>query len=201
MINPVIRAEVDQTVALEWLRHSLREGEVEVISSAVLKVVEERRGRAYTLVSEAVDPTRLTRPSDGGVLESGAGPSRDAALAQAIETLADRGAACVVVEDELSLKRHPKPSLDGLLLTTFVGEQVLHWAELTDGTEAAITALHRGSGGYPTNAFVTSTSAQELRLVNGGDLDHDIAGLVAGSLVAVIVAAYDDETFLIWEPS
>lgn len=105
-----------------------------------------------------------------------------------------------MVESELSLKRHPKPSLDGLLLTAFVGEKVIHWASLEGGPDEAIIAVHRGSHGYPTNAFVTSASAEALGLVDGADLDPDIAGPVVGSLMAVIVAAYDNETFIIWEP-
>jgi hypothetical protein len=199
MTSPVIPTEIDQTVALEWLRYSLGQGEI--VSPRALKFIEEHEGRAYALAPETVDPARLVKPSDGGVIEPGTGSSRDAALARVIETLAERGAACVVVEDELSLKRHPKPSLDGLLLTAFVGEQVIHWAGLEGGPEDAVVAVHRGSHGYPTNAFVTTASQQELGLVDGADLDSDIAVRVVGSLVAVIVAAYDDETFLIWEPS
>jgi hypothetical protein len=89
----------------------------------------------------------------------------------------------------------------GLLQTAFVGEQVFHWAGLESGAEGAITVLHRGSLGYPTNAFVTSASAEALGLVDGADLDPDLAGPVVGSLLAVIVTAYDDETYIIWEPS
>jgi GR25 family glycosyltransferase involved in LPS biosynthesis len=122
-------------------------------------------------------------------------------MASVLEKLAERGAACVVVEDDMRLKRHPKPSVDGLLQTAFVGEQVFHWAGLESGTEGAVTVLHRGSLGYPTNAFVTSASAGELGLVDGADLDSDIAGRVVGSLMAVVVAAYDNETYIIWEPS
>jgi hypothetical protein len=199
MTNTVIPTEIDQTVALEWLQHSLGQGEI--VSPAALKAIEEREGHAYTLASETVDPARLTKPSDGWVIESGAGSSRDAAIGQVIETLAERGAACVVVEDELRSRRDPKPSLDGLLLTGFVGERVIHWARLEGGADAAVLTLHRGSHGYPRNSFVTSASAEELGLVDGADLGADIAGRVVGSLVALIVGAYDDETFIIWEPS
>jgi hypothetical protein len=198
MTNAVIPTEIDQTVALEWLRYSLGQGEI--VSPAALKLVEEREGHAYALASETVDPAPLAKPSDGGVIEPGAGSSRDAALAQAIETLAERGAACVVVEDELRSRRDPNPSLDGLLLTAFVGEKVIHWAGLEGGADAAVLTLYRGSHGYPRNSFVTSAPAQELELLDGADLDHHIAGRVVGSLVAVIVGAYDDETFIIWEP-
>jgi hypothetical protein len=198
MSDSVIPTEIDQTVALEWLRHSLGQGEVEVISSQALQIIEERRGRAYTLAPVTVDPARLATPRWGGVAGTG---GAQAALAKVLEGLAERGAGCVVVEDEVNWKRYPKPSLDGLLKTAFVGEQVIHWAGLEGGPEDASVVVYRGSGGYPTNAFVTSASAEELGLVDGADLDPDIAGPVIGSLVAVIVAAYDDETYIIWEPT
>lgn len=194
MTGSVISTEIDQTVALDWLRYSLGQGEV--ISPAALKFIEEHQGQAYTLAPDTVDPARLAKPRQGGVVTTG---GARAALAKVLETLTERGAACVVVEDCLRLKRDPKPSLDGLLLTAFVGEKVIHWAGLEGGTDAAILTLHRGSGKYPLNAFVTSAS--KLGLVDGVDLDSDIAGAVVGSLVAVIVAAYDAETYIIWEPS
>jgi hypothetical protein len=199
MTSAVIPTEIDQTVALEWLQHSLGQGEI--VSPAALKTIEERGGHAYTLASETVDPARLTKPSDGWVIEPGAGSSRDAALAQVVETLAERGAACVVVEDCLRLRKDPKPSLDGLLLTAFIGEQVIHWAGLEGGADAAVLTLHRGSGKYPLNAFVTSASAEKLELVDGAEFARDLAGPVVGSLMAVVVAAYDAETYIIWEPS
>jgi hypothetical protein len=197
MTDSAIPIEIDKAIALDWLRHSLGHGEVEVVSRAALKFIEAREGHAYTLAPETVDPARLAKPREGGVATTG---GARAALAKVLEGLTERGAACVVVEDELNLKRHPKPSLDGLLKTAFVGEQVLHWANLARGADDAVVAIDRGSGDYPTNAFVTSVSADGLGLVDGADLDPDIAGPVVGSLLAVIVAAYDAETFIIWEP-
>lgn len=198
MTGSAIPTEIDQTVARDWLRYSLDQGELEVISPAALKFIEEHEGHAYTLAPETVDPARLAKPREGGVVTTG---GAQAALAKVLEGLAERGAACVVVADGIRVKRDPKPSVDGLLLTGFVGEQVIHWAGLEGGPEDAIVVVHRGSGGYPTNAFVTSASQHELGLVDGADLDPDISGAVVGSLVAVIVAAYDDETYIIWEPS
>jgi hypothetical protein len=195
MTGSVISTEIDQTVALDWLRYSLGQGEV--ISPAALKFIEEHQGHAYTLAPDTVDPARLAKPREGGVVTTG---GARVALAKVLETLTERGAACVVVEDCLRERKDPKPSLDGLLLTVFVGERVIHSAGLEGGTDAAILTLHRGSGKYPLNAFVTSASAEELGLVDGADLDSGIAGRVVGSLVAVVVAAYDAETFIIWEP-
>jgi hypothetical protein len=198
MTDLPVPTEIDETIALDWLRHSLGQGDVEVVSPAALKFIEEHDGHAYALAPETVDPALLATPDSGGV--TGTRAAREG-LAKVLEGLAGRGAACVVVEDELSLKRHPKPSLDGLLLTGFVGEKVIHWANLAGGTDDVIVTVHRGSGDYPTNAFVTSAPAEELGLVEGADLDSDIGKAVVASLVAVIVAAYDAETYIIWEPS
>jgi hypothetical protein len=188
--------EIDQSVALDWLRHSLGQGEV--ISPAALRFIEEHEGHAYALAPETVDLARLTNPRWGGVITT---RSAREGLVTVLVALAERGSSCVVIEDALNLRRDPKPGLDGLLRTAFVGEQVIHWAGLDGGPEDAIIAVHRGSGGYPTNAFVTSASAEELGLVDGADLDPDIAGPVVGALMAVIVAAYDNETYIIWEPT
>jgi hypothetical protein len=80
-------------------------------------------------------------------------------------------------------------------------KKVVHWASLADGAGAAITTLDRGSHGYPTNAFVTEASPKDLGLADGADLDSDFGGSVVASLVAVIVAAYDADSFPIWEPA
>lgn len=196
MISLPVPTEIDETIALDWLRYSLGQGEV--ISPAALAFIEERKGHAYTLAPDTVDPALLATPRSGGI--TGTSAAREA-LTKVLKGFAKRGAACVVVEDDLSLKRDPNPDGKGLLLTGFLGEKVIHWANLAGGTDDAIVAVHRGAGGYPTNAFVTSASADELGLVDDGDLDDEIASRVVGSLVAVIVAAYDAETYIIWEPN
>jgi hypothetical protein len=190
--------EIDQTVALDWLHYSLGQGEL--VSPSALRFIEKHTGHAYTLAPEAADRARLQKPREGAVITAEAGSPREA-LARVLATLAKRGAVCVVVEDEIREKRDPKPSVDGLLLTGFVGEKVIHWADLAGDMEDAIAVLTRGSGGYPTNAFVRSVPADELGLVDGADLDSGIGAAVGASLVAVVVAAYDDETYIIWEPS
>jgi hypothetical protein len=196
MPDLAVPTKIDETIALDWLRYSLGQGGV--ISHSAIKFVEEREGHSYALAPETVDPALLATPRSGGVIETSA--AREG-LANVVEGLAERGAACVVVEDELSLKRDPKSGLDGLLLTGFVGEEVIHWANLTGGAGGAVVAVDRGSGDYPTNAFATSVSAEELGLADGADLDPGVGRRVVESLLAVIVAAYDAETYIIWEPS
>jgi hypothetical protein len=187
--------QIDKMIALDWLRYSLGQGEV--ISSAALMFIVEHEGHGYTLAPKTVDRALLETPSSGGV--TGTRAAREA-LAKVLEGLAERGAACVVVEDEMSEKGDANPSWGGRLLTGFIGEKVIHWANLAGGTDDAVVAVHRGSGDYPTNAFVTSAPAEELVLVDGADLDSDVADAVVASLVAVIVTAYDAETYIIWEP-
>jgi hypothetical protein len=197
MTDLSVPIQIDKTISLDWLRYSLGQGEV--ISPAALKFIEEHEGRAYTLAPETIDPARLANPHSGA-LPPGTGSRREA-LGRVVETLIERGAACLMVEDEMSEKGDANPNWGGRLLTGFVGEKVIHWANLAGGADDAVVAVNRGSGDYPTNAFVTSASADELRLVDGADLDSSIAGRVVGSLLAVIVTAYDAETFMIWEPS
>lgn len=188
--------EIEQKAALDWLSYSLRQGDV--ISPEALKVVREREGNSYVLAPDTADPARLL-DLEHGVIGTGPGAAREA-LAKVLDGLAESGAACLVVEDELRSRKDPKPDVDGLP-TAFVGERVIHWSGLASGVQEAIHALHRGSHGYPLNAFVTSVAEQDLGLSNGADLeDHDVASAVVQSLVAVIVAAYDADSFLIWEP-
>jgi len=198
MTNFPVPTEIDKAIALDWLRHSLGQGEV--ISPAALKFIEEHEGCSYTLAPETVDPARLTNPREGAVISPGTGSPREA-LARVLTTLTERGGTCVVVEDEMSEKGDANPSWGGRLLTAFVGEKVIHWASLAGGTNSAVVTVNSGSGDYPTNAFVTLASADELTLVEGADVVSDIAGRVVGSLLAVIVAAYDAETYIIWEPT
>jgi hypothetical protein len=196
MTDLPVPTEIDTTIALDWLRYSLGQGEA--ISPSALKLIAEHEGHIYALAPQAVDPARLATPRWGGV--TGTHAAQDG-LAKVLGGLAERGASCLMVEDEIRLRRDPRPSVDGLLRTAFVGEAVVHWAELVPGTEDAIRMLQRGSGGHPTNAFVTSASPVELRLADGANLDPGVADTVVGSLMAVVVAAYDAETYIVWEPT
>ncbi len=56
-----------------------------------------------------------------------------------------------------------------------------------------------GAFGYPLNAFITIKSAAELELVDRQQVPNNFLGEVAKSLMAVIVAAFDAETFMVWD--
>jgi hypothetical protein len=59
--------EIDQAVALDWLRCSLDLGWVRAISPAVRKIVDEYPGHGYALVPADAEPGRLLKPKVGGV--------------------------------------------------------------------------------------------------------------------------------------
>lgn len=58
--------------------------------------------------------------------------------------------------------------------------------------------IDRGASGYPLNAFVITKSSSDLGLVDGGDAPERLSQEVAASLLAIVVAAFDAESFLIW---
>ncbi|HEV3320795.1 MAG TPA: hypothetical protein VG147_01235 [Solirubrobacteraceae bacterium] len=187
--------ELEQAAALPWLRHSLGQGEV--FSPATLETIERCDGRSYAILPGDLKP-KLNLDFDG-ILGLDGGPA-NRAMAKVLEDASTRDAGCVVIEDEMSEKGDPNPSWGGRLLTAFVGRNVIHWAGLgPDGGDAAVAALNAGSTGYPLNAFVTSSSADELGLVDGAELDSDVVSAVVNSMVAVIVGAYDGVSFVIWE--
>lgn len=187
-------AGIDHEGAQRWLRYSLGQGDV--IAPAVLGMLFQRRGHAYALVPGDVDPARLAKPGEGGVMGA---QSAAACLSEVLKSLAARGAACVVVEDEARRRHDPNPTLDGTLHTAYAGDLPIHWSVMSGDMADAALVLQRGSGGYPLNGFVVTASERDLGLADAADLGQDLPNVVARSLVAVIVAAYDAETFMIWE--
>lgn len=81
---------------------------------------------------------------------------------------------------------------------SFVGERVLHWCDLRDGGGKGARTIIRGAHGYPLNAFLTSRSSAELGLVDRRQAPKALSQLVVESLLAVVVSAFDGESFLIW---
>lgn len=59
--------------------------------------------------------------------------------------------------------------------------------------------MTRVSNGYPLNAFVVSRSSAELGLAADAALGEAFTEEVVQSLLAVVIAAFDAESFLVWE--
>lgn len=198
MNNTYEPVELEQAAALRWLRHSLGQGEA--LSLATLEMIKRCEGRSYAILPGDLEP-KLNLDFNGILGLDGAPANR--AMARVLEEAGTQGAACVVVEDDLREKGGANPDREGSLLTAFVGERVIHWTELGADADidAAVTTLHLGASGYPLNAFVTSANEAELGLLDGTDVSSDIVSTMIGSLMAVIVGAYDGVSFVIWEPS
>jgi hypothetical protein len=84
--------------------------------------------------------------------------------------------------------------------SAFIGDGVVHWCELKPGIGTAGTeAIRESAFGYPLNAFVTTRSVSDLRLVDGQAVATGFADQVAASLLAIVVSAFDAESFLLWD--
>jgi hypothetical protein len=156
-------------------------------------------GRVRAIVSSETPQEHLSQFRRGGVIDAASGADADLQLARMLDELARRGGSCVVIEDAVMGPHDPALSLPGVPPSAFIGDHVVHW-EAIQPPASAIATIYAGSSGYPTNAFVVAKSCAELGLAEGQDLDEAFAGEVARSLVGVLVAAYDAESFLVWEP-
>lgn len=180
----------------DWVVQSLSNGHE--VSAAVLAATPLASGRFLALVSPQVTDERDTHLEEGGVTDS---KSADAALTSLLDGLITGPAGCVVVEDDALRRADPAVAL-GELPTAFIGEHVLHWYDFASSSNSdAATVIRAGATGYPLNAFVLTRGSHDLGLVQGASLPRSFAAEVAQNLAAVIVSAFDAETFVIWDQS
>jgi hypothetical protein len=181
----------------DWLKASLSRGHA--LSAAVRAADPFDRGRLRSLVSDETPDSSITRFNIGGVIDSSRHGSANEALAKLLNDFIRQGAGCVVVEDDALGRCHPALGRVGAP-SAYMGEDVIHWANLATPTRlAAVRAIWASASGFPTNAFVVRRSSEELGLVDGASAPAQIANNVVGALLAVIVSAYDAESFLIWD--
>ncbi|MEA2252004.1 MAG: hypothetical protein QOG70_2246, partial [Solirubrobacteraceae bacterium] len=64
---------------------------------------------------------------------------------------------------------------------------------------AAARAIRQSASGYPLNAFLITRPAADLGLVPGRSVAEGFASEVMKSLAAVVVSAFDAESFLVWD--
>jgi hypothetical protein len=181
---------------VQWVRESLGNGGA--VSAAVLAACRFDAGRVRAIVWDGTPQEHLSQFRRGGVLRAASRPVADLLLAQLLDTLARRGGSCVVIEDDVMRRHDPALSLPGVPPSAFIGERIVHWADLQPVNEA-IATIYAGASGYPRNAFVVARPCADLGLADRQELDETFADSVAKSLLAVLVAAYDAESFLVWE--
>lgn len=179
-----------------WVKKSLADGHE--ISAAVLADLRLDEGTFQAVLPADFDGREVANLERGGVM---AGAEADRDLAAVLDELAGEGSACVVVEDDMGMRMDPAIQ-NSSLPVAFMGDRVISWAELERGRGAdAVEAITQGASGYPRNAFVVSKSVAELELVDRQSLSQDFAGKVADALLAVIVGAFDDESYVLWVSS
>lgn len=119
------------------------------------------------------------------------------ALSKFLKKASEEGARSVVVEDDMRRAGDPSIAKKKEPLA-FVRERILHWCDLKQGGDVCVQTILRGAFGYPRNAFVTTCSSSELGLVDQQQAAAELPRLIVQHLVAVIVNAFDSESFLIW---
>jgi hypothetical protein len=179
-------APIDE--AREWLRYSLTQGFD--LSEAVLASGFLFTGSALAIVSTEFSRTKFSYAT-GGVLGTRLARS---CLARVLRQMA---AQTVLVEDDLRRRRDPVATRSGLA-SAFIDDRLVHWSDVRAPCEGAVDAVDQGASGYPLNGFVVSRSAAELGLVDGHDAPDHLARDVVSALIAVVVAAFDAESYLLW---
>jgi hypothetical protein len=188
--------EPNPASARAWTEQWLGEGHA--VSAAVLAKNPFERGRFRTCVDDQAPPDVGTNFEKAFVSTT---REPDEWLASTLEELHGGRPGCLVVEDDLSRPGDPA-LIDSDIASAFIGDRVVSWAEVRPGTGGdAVREVMRVGSGYPRNAFLSSQTPDELQLADRADLSSDFSEHVAKSLVAVIVAVYDAESYLVWDES
>jgi hypothetical protein len=124
----------------------------------------------------------------------------DLGIAKALRQLCSDESAKYLLYVEDDLRRPGDPAIsNGQAGLIFLRDQVVHWCELAkDNVSEVGTFLRKGSSGFPLNAFVAQFPMRYLR--HEGLSESELLATITDSVVAVVVAAYDAESFLIWHP-
>lgn len=175
--------EIDVLTAREWVASSLHEG-----SGLAEQVLQKLGGacRAF-LLGDPADPF-APLSNRGGVMSLGVSQY---IASQFLSVLSTSGMRTLVVEDDLA--RRGDSNLSGDM--AFLEERVVRWASLGSGAVSSVRLLSEGSSGYPLNAFVLRSSAEEVGIEPGKDISSHIAE-IALQVSVVIVAAFDAEGFV-----
>jgi hypothetical protein len=178
---------------IAWLRSSLEDG----LSMAreVLRSIKLEEGEAYAIIPPHAPSDVLYDFEEGGKGLAGS----DEVLIEAFTQVIGDDTALLVVEDERA--RPNAPFLERSRSETMtLGEEVYHWFVLRPGNvEEGMDFFSRSTGGYPTNAVISSPGL-ETRLCEAGAIRASHVELLVQNLRAVIVSAYDNEGYVLWMP-
>lgn len=194
MKENVEAVEVDMDKARSWLERSLAQGFD--VSKAILAAAPFDHGCFHAFAPHDAASGQFDF-AEGGIVREYAAVE---ALAGFLDGLVN-GDSCVIVEDDL-LRRTDPGVARGTSPLAFVGDRVLHWSDLAPGAGiCGSEAIRQGASGYPLNAFVSTEASGDLGLLDRQQVLKDVPDRVAASLWAVVVSAFDAESFLVWSNS
>jgi hypothetical protein len=179
---------------LAWIRDSLGRGRG--LSRTLLSVRSIENGTCFALVHPE---SQLADFDQGGTgISHAAKRELGRFLAEATEY---RGQNTLVVEDELALDTDPNADPHAELVADGQGG-IFYWMAVTPSTVAAgPDFIDMSSSGFPTNAFLLGGSIDDLGVQAGRvRCVERLARTLQASLIAVIVAAFDAESWVIWSP-
>jgi len=183
--------EVPRCESASWMEESLQQGFD--ISSAMLAALKLEQGHFFVLAPDnfARNPLRF---AVGGVTKTGLA---EEALSNVLDEMCSKGAQSIVVEDNLMEATDPVVAKRDEPLA-FVGNRILHWCDLQNGGNICARTVMLGASGFPLNAFVSTCTPAELGLADRKPPADNIPQLILEHLAAVVIAAFDAESFLIW---
>jgi hypothetical protein len=172
-------------IGREWVADCLSRGGP--LAQAFQAGVHLSRGEVVALVPPETPREKLGEPEWGGVLTRDSDPGRELDLLEA-EFIAE-GAAYVIADDDLSRVGDPVLA-DSEDVAPVEGGCVVFWTRLptADGLRNHLCL------GYPSVAFVVSARGGQSHL----DVIDDLARGETDLVIALIVGAYDAETWIVW---
>ncbi len=178
----------DLESARKWFQASLEEGSG--LAHASLPMIR-KLGRSYILDPRTTEDYNV--PLIDNVGRGIRSSDADQSAGALIELLGSLGARTLIVEDDLQRKQDPESALN----VTFVGDRVLRWEILTEDPSKISGLLRRGSSGYPLNAYVCTSSPQDLGLAPHATIDAAGVATIVASICAFFASIYDAETYIV----
>ncbi|SRR6266568_1136612 len=178
----------------DWVRRSLDIGGV--IGSTFLRTRDPREGHAITFV-----PARSAQAArdalDGGGLFESSEEAETARTAAIRDFAAAAGDGWIVVEghrwvpESERVRREPERVL--------VANGNAYWWQRLNGAGELREFLRRVEPGYPTNVFAVPPPVPALSPLHV--LSSDEVNSLVRAVRALLVGAYDEESYVVWTPA
>ena len=180
---------IGSDVAEPWVGRCLRQG-----TPLAIKVSQElwRPGAAVLFVPPEFKGRQVQPLSTGKYVKTS--DSMNVAV-KFLEWSREQGAKTLLVESDV--QRRGDRFAHGADVA-FIDNRVVRWVDVGTSSEDAAGLLRRGATGHPLNAFVCEDSASDLGLIAEGEVGDEVLKAIVASLIAVVVGAFDTESFVAW---